>query len=88
MEKGDIVLNNVSFKYNKSNVLENFNLIIQDKEKVGIIGVSGSGKTTFVNLLFKFYSSQKGEILIDNKNFNDYNTKSLYEILTIVLQRR
>lgn len=77
INKGDIVLNNVSFKYKRSNVLENFNLTIKDKEKVGIIGVSGSGKTTFVNLLFKFYTPQKGEILIDNKNINDYNT-SLY----------
>ena len=86
INKGDIVLNNVSFKYKRSNVLENFNLSIKDKEKVGIIGVSGSGKTTFVNLLFKFYTPQKGEILIDNKNINDYNTKSLYENLTYVPQ--
>ena len=86
INKGDIVLNNVSFKYKRSNVLENFNLTIKDKEKVGIIGVSGSGKTTFVNLLFKFYTPQKGEILIDSKNINDYNTKSLYENLTYVPQ--
>ena len=83
---GKIEFKNVSFKYNKNNVFENFNLIINDKQKIGIIGVSGSGKTTLVNLIFKFYTPQEGSILIDDKNISNYNTNSLYNNLTYVPQ--
>ncbi len=84
--KGTIKFDNVSFKYTKNYVFQNFDLCIKEKEKVGIIGVSGSGKTTLVNLLFKFYTPQKGKILIDNKDINNYNTKSIYENITYVPQ--
>lgn len=83
---GKLEFRNVSFKYNKNYIFENFNLSINDKQKIGIIGVSGSGKTTLVNLIFKFYSPQKGSILIDDKNISDYNTNSLYNNLTYVPQ--
>ena len=86
IENGDIKFNNVSFKYDKNYVFKNFNLDIHNKEKIGIIGVSGSGKTTLTNLLFKFYVPQSGEILIDNQNIADFNTKSLYDNLTFVPQ--
>lgn len=83
---GNVSFENVSFRYNKNYVFENFNLTIKDKQKVGIIGVSGSGKTTLVNLLFKFYSPEKGRILIDGKDISNYNTNSLYGNLTYVPQ--
>ena len=86
INNGQIKFDNVTFKYTKNNVLNNFNLEIKEKQKIGIIGVSGSGKTTLVNLLFKFYTPQKGKILIDDKNIYDYNTKSLYKNLTYVPQ--
>ena len=86
INNGTIMFDNVNFKYTKNYVFQNFNLLVKDKQKVGIIGVSGSGKTTLVNLLFKFYAPQSGKILIDNKNINDYNTKSLYDNLTYVPQ--
>ena len=86
IKTGKVEFKDVSFRYNRNYVLENFNLIVNDKQKIGIIGVSGSGKTTLVNLLFKFYSPQKGEILIDDKNIADYNTSSLYSNLTYVPQ--
>lgn len=86
VDNGTIRFDNVTFKYTKNNILENFDLTIKNQQKIGIIGVSGSGKTTLVNLLFKFYSPQKGKILIDNKDINDYNTKSIYENLTYVPQ--
>ena len=86
VETGKIEFKDIFFKYNKNYVFEDFNLMIADKQKVGIIGVSGSGKTTLVNLLFKFYSPQKGCILIDNKDISGYNTKSLYNNLTYVPQ--
>lgn len=86
INKGAIEFENVSFRYDKNKVFQNFNLYIKERQKVGIIGVSGSGKTTLVNLLFKFYAPQKGKILIDNKDINEYNTKSIYENLTYVPQ--
>lgn len=86
INKGAIEFENVSFRYDKNKVFQNFNLYIKERQKVGIIGVSGSGKTTLVNLLFKFYVPQKGKILIDNKDINEYNTKSIYENLTYVPQ--
>ena len=86
IDKGTIKFENVSFKYTKNNILQNFDLNIKERQKVGIIGVSGSGKTTLVNLIFKFYTPQEGKILIDDKDINDYNTKSIYENLTYVPQ--
>ena len=83
---GKIEFRDMSFKYNKSYVFENFDLEINDKQKLGIIGVSGSGKTTLVNLLFKFYTPQEGSIFIDNKDISNYNTNSLYNNLTYVPQ--
>ncbi len=83
---GKIEFRNMYFKYNKNYVFENFNLEINDKQKIGIIGVSGSGKTTLVNLVFKFYTPQEGSILIDDKDISNYNTNSLYNNLTYVPQ--
>ncbi len=86
VNKGQINFSNVSFKYSKNYVFQDFNLEIKDQEKVGIIGVSGSGKTTLVNLLFKFYSPQNGKILIDGQDINDYSAESIYKNLTYVPQ--
>ena len=86
IENGDIKFDNVSFRYNEEYVFQDFNLEIHNKEKIGIIGVSGSGKTTLTNLLFKFYAPQNGEILIDNQNIADFNTRSLYDNITFVPQ--
>lgn len=83
---GNVQFRNVFFKYNKKYIFEDFNLNIENKEKIGVIGISGSGKTTLVNLLFKFYSPENGKILIDNKDIQNYNTKSLYNNLTYVPQ--
>lgn len=83
---GNVEFRNVFFKYNKKYIFEDFNLNIENKEKIGVIGISGSGKTTLVNLLFKFYSPENGKILIDDKDIQNYNTKSLYNNLTYVPQ--
>ena len=86
ISNGNIKFDNVTFKYTKNYIFQNFNLSINDKQKIGIIGVSGSGKTTIVNLLFKFYVPQMGKILIDGKDINNYSTKSIYDNLTYVPQ--
>ena len=86
INSGKLEFKNISFRYNKNYIFENFNLSIDDKQKIGIIGVSGSGKTTLVNLIFKFYSPESGSILIDDKDIAKYNTNSLYNNLTYVPQ--
>lgn len=83
---GNILFDNISFKYNTDYIFKDFSLELKDKEKLGIIGISGSGKTTLVNLLFKFYEPEKGKILIDNKNILNYSAKSLYDNITFVPQ--
>jgi len=86
INNGNIIIDNISFKYNKEYIFKDFSLEVKDKEKIGIIGISGSGKTTLVNLLFKFYDIEKGKILIDDKDISKYNSISLYNNLTFVPQ--
>ena len=86
IKTGKIEFKDISFKYNKNYIFEDFNLTVNDRQKIGIIGISGSGKTTLVNLLFKFYFPQKGNILIDDKDISNYNTNSIYNNLTYVPQ--
>lgn len=86
IDSGKVEFKNVSFKYKKEYIFKNFNISIKNSEKVGIIGVSGSGKTTFTNLLFKFYAPERGSIFVDEKDIKDYNSKSLYESISYVPQ--
>lgn len=72
---GDVEFKNVSFYYKKDEViLENFNLKVKAGQQVALVGHTGSGKTTLVNLFARFYEPQGGEILIDGK---DYRTRSI-----------
>ena len=74
---GSVEFKNLNFHYVKDkNILNNINLIIKDKEKVGIIGRSGSGKSSLSKLLLKFYKYE-GNIIVDNKNIKTINTKYL-----------
>lgn len=75
--KEKIEFRNVSFKYDKDFVLENINLLVKKGEKIGIVGRTGSGKSTLVGLLLKFYSPTEGEILIDGENIESFNAVSL-----------
>ena len=77
-----------SFQYENSNdeALRNINITIYKGEKVALIGRSGSGKTTFSNLLLKFYNPTKGEINLDDCNYNDINTGSLRDLIGLVTQ--
>ena len=86
LDRSPIEFRNVTFKYNKRKVFDNLNVTIQHGQKTGIIGVSGSGKTTFVNLLFRFYQPQSGQILIDDKDIAEYSTESLYDNICFVPQ--
>ena len=79
-----IEFKNVSFSYTNKPFIENFNLYIPAGKSIAIVGKSGSGKTTIVNLLNKFYEVNSGEILIDNTNIN--NIYNLRKNIGMVLQ--
>jgi subfamily B ATP-binding cassette protein MsbA len=79
---------NLSFKYKSSskNILNNINIKINKGDKVALVGKSGSGKTTFSNLLLKFYKTNPGELFIDDIDYLDVNTISLRKLIGIVTQ--
>ncbi len=81
-----IEFRNVSFKYDKDYVLKNFNLKVKKGEKIGIVGMSGGGKSTLVNLLPRFYELQEGEILIDGTDIREFTIKSLRNMIGMVTQ--
>lgn len=84
--KGDIEFRNVYFKYNNENVLKDISIKIPSGSTVAIIGTTGSGKSTLMNLIGRHYDVCSGEILIDGVNLKDYNLKSLRSNMSIVPQ--
>lgn len=83
---GEIEFRNVSFKYKRKWVLRNFNLKIKCGERVGLVGPSGAGKTTLVNLLMRFYDPAHGEIYIDGQNIRDVSQDSLRNAIAFIPQ--
>jgi subfamily B ATP-binding cassette protein MsbA len=79
---------NVSFKYpsRETMVLKNINLTVDKSDVLAIVGMSGAGKTTLADLLFKFFIVTNGEILIDGENINDLNSHSLRSNIALVTQ--
>lgn len=87
--EGNIDYNNVSFTYPTRTdvpILEDLSLQIKKGEKVALVGPSGSGKSTIAQLIMRFYDLEKGNILIDGKNINDYNITGLRKSIGIVPQ--
>jgi len=84
--KGEIEFRNVSFKYKDEYVLKNISFHIKPGETLGIMGVTGSGKTTLVNLLGRYYEPWEGEILIDGIDIRKIDLKILRENLSYVPQ--
>ncbi len=84
---GEISFRNVNFSYIPGKqVLYDFNLDVKPGQKIALVGATGSGKTTVVNLLMRFYPVDSGEILIDGININDMNRDFLRKNIAIVLQ--
>ncbi len=84
---GDIEFKDVTFKYNKGEkVLSNFNLKVKKGESVALVGHTGAGKSTIVNLICRFYEPTEGQILIDGKDYKDRSLGWLHDNLGYVLQ--
>lgn len=82
-----IEFNDVSFSYNKNlNNIENLSFKLKRGEKLGIIGSTGSGKTTIINLLMRFYDVDQGEVLINGKNIKSYQNEELKKMFGVVFQ--
>ena len=87
VKHGDIRFEHLDFSYESGKPLLNgFNLHIKAGEKVGLIGRSGAGKSTIVNLLLRFYEPQSGDILIDGQNINDITQEPLRAQIGLVTQ--
>lgn len=87
IKSGDIKFKNVSFSYNENrSILKNISLDIPAGKKIAIVGPSGAGKSTIGRLLFRFYNSVDGSILIDGKNIIDCTQQSLHENIGVVPQ--
>lgn len=87
VNKGIIEFKNVSFKYKRNNnIFENKSITINSKQKVGLVGFSGSGKTTFINLIIRLYEIESGQILIDNQNIYDVKQESLRDQICVIPQ--
>lgn len=90
VENGDITFENVSFKYSEKaekNALENINLTIKSGETVGILGGTGSSKSSLVQLIPRLYDVTEGRLLVGDKDVRDYDIFALREAVSMVLQK-
>ena len=90
VKNGDVIFNNVDFKYNEHaerNALENININIKSGQFVGVLGSTGSGKTSLVNLISRLYDVSNGELLVGDANVKNYDLKTLRDNVAVVLQK-
>lgn len=83
---GQIEFNNVSFDYGKQDVIKRFSLNVNPREKIGVVGLSGAGKTTLVNLMLRAYDVKSGAIKIDGVDIRDIRQDSLHKHISFVPQ--
>ena len=91
IENNSIEFNNVTFRYNSDSklpILENISFKINQGESLGIIGQTGSGKSTLVNLIPRLYDTQEGEVKISNINVKDLDLKSIKENISFAFQEK
>ena len=85
--KGTIDFENVSFGYNPDKtIIKNFSCHVEKGQKIAIVGPTGAGKTTLVNLLMKFYEIKDGDIKIDGKSIKDLTRENIHDLFIMVLQ--
>lgn len=88
-KKGEVEFRDVSFSYPHSGkmVLEHVSFTVHQGEKVAILGATGCGKSSLVNLIPRFYDVEKGSVLVDGVDVREYNQKALREKMAVVLQK-
>ena len=86
VESGSIEFKNVAFAYKKTNVLKNISFKVEPGETIGILGPTGCGKTSMVQLIPRLYDVTEGEVLVDGTDVRDYSLKNLREGVGMVLQ--
>jgi ATP-binding cassette subfamily B protein len=85
--KGTIEFNHVKFGYNEDKtIIKDFNCQVKPGDKVAIVGPTGAGKTTMVNLLMKFYNINSGDILIDGQSIHELTRENIHDLFIMVLQ--
>ena len=86
--KGQIEFKNVVFKYdgNDNPTIKNFSVKVKSGQKIAIVGPTGAGKTTMVNLLMKFYDIDSGDIVIDGTSIKELTRENIHQLFTMVLQ--
>jgi ATP-binding cassette, subfamily B, multidrug efflux pump len=85
--RGDVDFNNVSFAYIENDwVLKNINFKVRQGEVLALVGATGAGKSSVINLLNRFYEINEGEILLDGRNIRDYQLNNLRHHIAVVLQ--
>ena len=90
VEDGSVIFHNVSFKYKEEAErysVSNLNIYIRSGEFVGIIGSTGSGKSTLVNLISRLYDTTEGEVIVGGHNVKEYGLKPLRDSVAMVLQK-
>lgn len=83
---GQIEFDNISFDYGKQDVIKHFSLSVNPREKIGVVGLSGAGKTTLVNLMLRAYDVKSGAIKIDGVDIRDIRQDSLHKHISFVPQ--
>ncbi len=85
--KGNVEFKNVEFGYvDDKTIIKNFSIKIKSGQKVAIVGPTGAGKTTIVNLLMRFYEVNKGDILIDNHSIKEMKRENVRDLFDMILQ--
>jgi ATP-binding cassette subfamily B protein len=85
--QGKIEFRDINFNYSEEkNVFENFSITIASGQRVGLVGLSGSGKSTFVNLVLRLFDPQSGKILIDGVDIRDMSQESLHDQISLIPQ--
>ena len=84
--QGRVEFRNVNFAYNETPVIKDMSFVIEPGTTVGILGPTGSGKSTIANLMCRYYDADSGEVLIDGKNVKDYNLQKLRRNVGITMQ--
>jgi ATP-binding cassette subfamily B protein len=86
VKKGEIIFENVSFKYGEKELFSNKHVHIKGGEKIGLVGYSGAGKSTFVNLILRFFPIDEGKILIDGQDIASCTLQSLRSQIALIPQ--